>query len=274
MSRAILLKTLRDYWLLTLIVTLALVAFEALMVRFLLIEIAGDIELLRTWLELPLIRTMVKLALGGDLVGELNASTLATVGLAHPLIYAATWALLLAMATGVTAGEIGRGTADLLLALPVSRASVYISTSLAWALVTIPICLLLVPGLWLGTRLFPIEESLQYGRLALVTVNLWVLNLSIAAVTMCIGSIVSRRGVAIGIALTGLLISDLLNFIAQFWKAAEPLAVVGFLHYYRPLPIVRTGVLPPGDITVLLTVGAVAWLIGLAVFTRRDIPAA
>jgi len=65
----------------------------------------------------------------------------------------------------------------------------------------------------------------------------------------------------------------LLNFLGQFWSIAEQIALLGLLHYYRPLPIVRTGDWPVQDIAVLLGLGAVFWSAGLWRFTRRDIPA-
>lgn len=273
MSAAIVTKTLRDIWWQLLLVCVFILGFEVFMMRM-LIEAVHDLELLKVWLERPLIKTFVRLALGDDLAGDFSINALATVGLAHPLLYAASWALLLTMATGAIVGEIGRGTADLLLTLPVSRTRVYISTSLGWVLAALPISGVPIVGLWLGERIFPLDSPLDFSRLWPVAANLYALNLSIAAVTMGLSAFLSRRGPAIGIVLAGLLISDLLNLLAQFWDKAERLSVFGFLHYYRPLPIVRAGEVPWGDVAVLLGVGALAWGLGAWHFSRRDIPAA
>lgn len=272
MSWAVLLKTLRDAWVLTLLLTLAVVGLEMAVVRALL-EISKDLEDLRRWIELPLIRELLRIALGADLVGDLTPTTLTTFGLGHPLLYALSWTLLLTLVTGTVAGEVDRGTADLLLTLPVSRAAVYVSTSAVWVLAAALVSSASLLGLWLGERVCPLSQPLQFSHIWPLTVNLLSLNLAVAGVAALVSSLLSRRAVAVGIVLAGLLASDLVNFLSQFWTAVRPYAFLGFLHYYRPLPVVRSGELPVRDIVVLLAIGAVAWTIGLWHFRRRDIPA-
>ena len=273
MNRAIFLKTLRDRLLLTILMALAIVALEMAIVRAIL-EMSRDLELLRTWLSRPLMQSLIRLALGADLLGDLTPTTMATFGLGHPLLYALAWTLMLTIGTGVIAGEIDRGTADLLLTLPVARGTVYMSTSAAWVLAAVLVSAAPLPGLWLGERLCPLPEPLEFRRLWPVSANFLALNVAVASTTMLISSLVSRRGRAVGILLAALLASDLINLLSQFWEAIQPFSFLGFLHYYRLLPVVRSGQLPLGDIGMLLALSLGAWLIGLWYFSRRDIRAA
>ncbi|HPM24264.1 MAG TPA: ABC transporter permease subunit [Phycisphaerae bacterium] len=273
MSRAVVLKTLRDALPLVVVLTFATVGLEMAIVRMLR-EIGGDVEQLRRWLELPLIRDLLRIAMGADILGDLTPTTMATFGLGHPLLYAFAWTLLLTIGSGVIAGEIDRGTADLLLTLPVSRAQIYVSTSVAWVVAAVLVSFAPMLGLWLGERLCPLHEPLALRRLWPLAVNFLALNLSVGAVTMLVSSLVSRRGTAVGILLAGLLASDLMNFLSQFWESVRPFSFLGFLHYYRLLPVVRSGEFPAGDIAVLLAIGLGAWSAGLWHFGRRDIPAA
>jgi ABC-2 type transport system permease protein len=272
MSRAVLLKTLRDAALLTVILTLGVVALEMAIVRALL-EFGKDLENFRRWLELPLIRDLLHIILGSDMLGDLTPTTMATFGLGHPLLWALSWTLLLTIVTGVIAGEVDRGTADLLLTLPISRTAVYASTTVAWVLAAALISFAPLLGLRLGELVCPLSEPLRFRQLWPLSVNLFALNLSVAGVTMLVSSLVSRRAVAVGLVLAGLLASDLVNLLVQFWDAVRPFAFLGFLHYYRPLPVVRSGALPWSDIGALLGVAVTAWLVGLWYFRRRDIPA-
>lgn len=273
MNRAVLLKSLRDGWLLITLLTLSVVLFEFLAVRM-LVEAVKDLELLRVWLDRPIIKFFIRLALGADLAGELTPTTMSTMLLGHPLLYALAWTLLLTLCSAAVAGEIGRGTADLLLTLPVSRARVFVSTSAVSVLAAVLVSWAPLAGLWLGERVFALQEPLDFTRLWRVSANFLALNLSIAGVTMLASSVVSRRGVAVGVVLAGLLISDLVNFLSQFWEAIKPISFLGFLYYYRPLMVVYTQELPVRNICVLLAVALVAWLLGLWCFSRRDIPAA
>lgn len=273
MSLAVVRKTFRDHWLITVVALLGIVLLEVFIIRFVL-EAAKDLALLKPWLDRPLIKGLIRLALGDDLVGDLSVSSLATAGLAHPLLYATTWTLLLTQATASGAGEISRGTADLLLTLPISRARIYISSTFIWLVSGVAIGATALFGLWLGTRLFGLHEPLRFGGLALAAVNFVALAWCVAAVAMLVSSVTSRRGWAIGIVIVLLLASDVVNFVSQFWPLAQRIGFLGFLHYYRPLPIVRTGVLPVEHLAVLLGTGLLAWLVGLWRFSRRDIPAA
>lgn len=273
MNWAILRKTFRDYRAVFIVVLIGMVVFEIFAVRMIL-EGAKDLALLKQWLERPFLKTILKLALGADISKDLTPATLAVFGLAHPMIYTMTWALLLTIATGVTVAESQRGTADLLLTLPVSRIATYCTTSIVWIVAAALASVAPYVGMLIGERFFPLTEPLRYAGMRAVAVNYFALCLSIGAVAMFVSTLATRRGWAIGVICGLLLFSDFINLLAQLWKPVENIAFLGFLHYYRPLPVLLSGQPPADDMAVLLGTAALAWLGGLLIFTRRDIPAA
>lgn len=270
MNPAIFRKALRDSGWLVLLVPIALVVFEVLVVRAL--SESGS-ESAGYWLHRPFTKRLLKMLLGSEL-GDITPTTLVTIGLAHPLLYALNWTLLLSVATRMTAGEIDRGTADLLLTLPVSRLTVYVSCSALWILAGIPASVAPLLGVYIGEWWAPLWEPVTFGPLWLLALNLLAMYLAVGGLTMLVSSAVSRRGSAIAVVLAGLLGSFLLNFLAAIWPAAERIAFLGLLHYYHPLPCIREGLVPVRDLVVLGSVGVVAWLVGALTYCRRDIPAA
>ncbi|MBU0637930.1 MAG: ABC transporter permease [Planctomycetes bacterium] len=136
MSLAIVRKTFRDTLWVFLLLTLAIVAFEMLFVRAMSV-FAGEIT--EIWFSKEALRRLIQMMVGADLAENATPTGLMTVGFAHPLLYAFTWTLILTICTRVIAGEIDRGTADLLLTLPISRASLYVSVSLVWLVCGVPI---------------------------------------------------------------------------------------------------------------------------------------
>ncbi|HEY3243030.1 MAG TPA: ABC transporter permease [Phycisphaerae bacterium] len=271
MNAAVVRKSLREAAVLIVILTIAGVGFEIVFVRAMR-EFASDLT--RVWFSRPMIRQLIGALVGADLAESVTPTGLVTVGLAHPLIYALTWTLLLSIGTRVIAGEVDRGTADLLMSLPVSRGSLYTSVSAAWMIASVVASFAPVVGIWIGQRVFPFWEPIEMSRLWLVAVNLLALDVGVSCVTLFVSTLVSRRGMAVAIALAGLLVSFLINFLVQLWPAVDRIGFLGLLHYYRPLAIVRSGALPWRDLFVLLGVALVAWLAGLWRFRRRDIPAA
>jgi ABC-2 type transport system permease protein len=271
MSVAVMRKTARDALLLLVIAVLAILIFECLLVRA-LGEFADEIT--EVWFRLAFLKNLVNALVGADLAENVTATSLVTIGFSHPLLYAFVWGFLLTTCTRIIAGEIDRGTADLLLSLPLSRARVYASISVAWMLGGMLICAAPLVGIWLGELASPMSEPLKLSRLRTAPVNLFALYLAIGCGTMLVSSLVARRGTAIAVVLATLLASFLLSFLAQFWPIARHISFLGVLDYYRPLETVRTGKWPITEITVLCTSAIVLWLGGLWHFSRRDIPAA
>lgn len=272
MNAGIVYKTLRDSVWLMLLAVVAIIAFETLLARM-LVEIGRDFRMVQPWLELPLVRTMSRLVLGDDLVGDLSPTTFATICMAHPFLYGVTWALIITIGSGVIAGEMGRGTADLLLTLPVSRAAAYLSVSTVLIPATVLPTIATQVGMHVGALAFPSQPPVELRRFLPVAVNFLALAICLSGLTMLVSTVFARRSRAVGILLAVLLISDLLTVIMQFWPAARSFGFISLLAYYRPLPIVRSGHLPPGNMAVLLVLGAAAWTAGLVYFSRRDIPA-
>ncbi|HVP12819.1 MAG TPA: ABC transporter permease subunit [Phycisphaerae bacterium] len=270
MNGPIIRKTAREAFPLLITLTLAVILFELLLTRAMgeLSEGAANM-----WLQKPIFQRFIKAMLGAELIGHVTITGLMTVGFAHPVLYTLLWAFLLATCSRLIAGEVEGGTADLLLALPISRASLYASTSVVWILSGLPLCLATIVGMRIGVWLFPFKEPLDFGRLSMLTVNLFALHLAVGGATICVSSMVSRRSLAVAAILAWLLASFFLNFLSQLWPAVEKVSCLGLLNYYRPLPIVRTGVWPARDLGVILGISGVAWLAGLWRFRRRDIPA-
>jgi ABC-2 type transport system permease protein len=264
-------KTARDALLLAVVAWLAIVVFEILLVRA-LGEFAS--ELTDMWFSRTFLRNLIKALVGADLAENITPTALVTIGFAHPFLYAMVWGFLITTCTRVVGGEIERGTADLLLTLPISRARVFASVTVVWLAAGIPLCLAPLLGVWLGELVSPLPEPLDLKRLVMTLVNLFTMYLAIGGGTMLVSSLIARRGTAVAVVLALLLSSFVLSFLAQFWPVAERLSFLGILDYYGPAATVRSGIWPLRDIVVLSVAAALCWAAGLGWFSRRDIPAA
>src|SRR6516225_11211414 len=96
--------------------------------------------------------------IGGESISLFRITDMLSVGYVHPLmlILFCVWAI--GRASGAVAGEIDRGTMELLLAQPVARYRVVL-THLCADLLTLPVlCLSLWFGIWLGISVFEVRE--------------------------------------------------------------------------------------------------------------------
>jgi len=268
MNRGLLAKTIHEIGLATLIFGVGLGAAEGLLAYvfpWLFTTYADQI------LKLPLVQPIIGGFLGTGSVDSLGAEAVQSFAWVHPLVLALLWGHAIWFCTRVPAGEIDRGTIDLLLSLPASRLAVMINEAVVCAASGLVLAGLALAGNLLGTTL---ATGVPPGGLATrlaIAVNMYALFLAVAGMTSFVSASSDRRGRAVGTALAVVLASFLLNFLAQFWRPAHPLGVASLLDYYRPLEITRSGRWPVRDTGTLLAFAAVCWAAAVLVFRSRDL---
>ena len=268
MIRGLIGKTIREVWLSTLLFALAMVSFEALLAYMLPMF---DERVLGQWLQLEFMQGMFKALLGTEVGSTIGPVAVASIAWLHPVVLALVWAQAITYCTRMPAGEVDRGTIDVLFGLPVSRTRVYVLESVVWlasGLVLLAIGLL--GNLMGGWSLDP-QAPVAPGQLIIVVINLYCLYIAVGSVAYLVSSLSGRRGRAVGIVFGIVLASYLLNSLAQFWGPAKSVAFLSLQYYYRPLLVLRETAWPVKDMLVLIAVGAVLWLAGAMIFARRDI---
>jgi ABC-2 type transport system permease protein len=228
-------------------------------------------------LQVEFFRTIIKALLGTDIGDMLGPEAIMAIAWVHPVVLAIIWTHAIVFCTRVPAGEIDRGTVDVLFGLPASRWRVYLSETAVLAGSGV---LLVVMGL-LGHRLGMLTAESAHrpplGPLTAVTANLFCLYLAVGGLAFLISAVSDRRGRAIAVVFAILLASFLLNFLAQFWRPAEMISFLSLLSYHKPLLVMRGGgedtwgAWPLADMAVLIGFAAATWTAGGIWFARRDI---
>jgi len=265
---ALIRRTVRETWALLAVAVAGVVVFEVLFA----VAIEHSIEGMHLTVDrIPAFaRRFLAVLAGTEVEPYLTPNGMMAVGFSHPIVHAILWGFAIATSTRVMAGEIDRGTADLLLSLPVRRGALYSSVSLVVA----------GSGAVLGLSMWAGAALAEYGfgrgpfalaRLTVVSINLFAVYVAVSGGALLISAASTRRGAAVGWCVGALLASFVLNFLAAFWPPAQRVAFLGVLEYYRPLPIVVRGEWPVADVAVLAGAGLAAWAAGGIVFTRRDI---
>lgn len=270
-SRGLIGKTVREIWVTTLLCSAGLFAFEILLAYVLQTfrdDIVGKASGL---LQTELFQNILRSLLGSSIGAQFGPDTFNAIAWVHPVVLALLWAFEITICTRVPAGEVDRGSIDVLLGLPVSRWRVYVCEAAVWASAGVLVITCALIGNRFGNYLAGTEQPPGLARMLIIAVNLFTLYGAVGGMTFLISSVSDRRGRAVAVAFGIVLASFLLNFLAQFWSPAEKVSFLGMLNYYRPLLVVRDAAWPTGDIMVLAAVGLVLWLTGGVLFARRDI---
>jgi ABC-2 type transport system permease protein len=214
--------------------------------------------------------------IGGEGVQLDRAMDMLSIGYVHPLMQVIFCIWAIGRASGAIAGEIDKGTMELLLAQPLSRSRLMLAHLLV-DVITIPLlCVALWGGNWLGAWAVgeikpkpptfksdkpanplielakmsvrkPTEEEtrkrleirpLEFGK------ALWLVGgliFAVLGVTMWLSSAGRYRLRVLGIAVLIVLIQFLINLLGQMWDTAEWLRPFTIFYYYQPQQLILSG---------------------------------
>ena len=295
MNRVLLKKLLRDVRVFLIVVAILLFAFQLLWARVTyqishelpkLLEktVPGGAEKFFDDLFAQGPAKIVQTLIGGGTIRLTRGLDTLSVGYVHPLtlIILSVWAI--GRASAAIAGEIDRGTMELLLAQPISRSRLIFSHLLV-DIVTIPIlCLAMWLGTWVGTCLVglkgnpsPILRADPWPFIPAL-LNVAVLIFATSGSTLFLSAAGRFRSRVLGLAVLLALVQFLINVIGQLWGPLENLRPLTFYFYYQPQPIIVDSAWYEhaqiwGRLAVLFAVGLVGYLLAWWTFCKRDLPA-
>lgn len=222
-------------------------------------------------LDVPFIRSMISAMTGLDISGGLTTTMMLSVLWTHPVVLAIVSAHAIILCARYPAGEVERGTIDVLLGWPVSRRAVWRVHSLVWLISGVLVVAAALAGYTLGTLGLPAEARPQVERVLMAAANLLALYIAVGGVTLLASAIATRQGHATAVGFAAVAGSFLLNFLVPYWAVADAVSFLGLMEYYRPALILRDGLFPIRDILVLTAIAAGLWCAGMEITARRDI---
>lgn len=236
--------------------------------------------------------------MGGESIHLDRPAHMLSIGYVHPFVQTILCIWAIGRAAGAIAGEIDKGTMELLLAQPVARSRLLLA-HLCVDLLTIPVlCLSLWAGTWVGTGLngwidfsAPVtsrELRVDPRHFAPALLNAAALVFAVSGYTMWLSAAGRFRTRILSIAILLTLLQFLLNTVGQLWNAVANLRPLTVFYYYQPQPVVlqgrwtteilmgwrETGPLMEVPVLVVLTgVGLIGYIMAWRLFCRRDLPA-
>lgn len=204
----------------------------------LLPKVLGDIH--RVFDRLPFLKPLITALLGVDPGEQLSGSMSQAFLWVHPTVLTLVWAHEVIYCTRTPAGEIDRGTIDFLLGLPVSRWGLFLCETLGW-LVSGAVILLcgyaghLIAAVYHEPSMRPPFQVTVY-----VMLNLFAVYLAVGGFAFLVSSLSDRRGRAMGVIFAVLLLSFLVNFVAQFWDPLKEMYSTPAASSQQSMPLAET----------------------------------
>lgn len=294
MTRTLFLKLLRDYRISLIVVALLLFLFQLLW-SLVAKRVSTEIPqaLAPFGLNMDNIREIVfkgpgkiiQSLLGGETLRLERSMDVLSMAYVHPLTQTILCIWAIGRASGAIAGEIDRGTMELLLAQPLRRSQVIVA-HLAIDVVAIPVlCLAMWAGTCVGASLVGFSAThtdpnlrVELVRFGPALFNVALLVFAASGITMAISAAGRIRGKVMGSAVLLTLVMFLVNVIGQLWGPMEPLRPYTIFYWYEPQPLIlqsnwaEQGVVW-ARLGVLALTGSAGYALAFWVFCRRDLPA-
>jgi hypothetical protein len=268
MNRGLLRKAWLETWTLTLLCALGLMLIEVA-VAYTQLMLQSEMSVIISKFA-PLEKLLGTLVGADPALRQLGPDSFRAIAWGHPLALALLLAHAVTFCTRVPAGEVDRGSIDVLLGLPVSRWQLQLTESFVWVLSGTVVVLLGVAGNRFGNALAH-GPRVELWRLTALAGNLYCLYLAVGSLAWLASALSDRRGRAVSVVVAFVLLSFLLSYLAPFWNVAEQLSFLSVLHYYIPLKVLHDGLFPLRDILVLGGLAATLWTAAGLIFVRRDL---
>lgn len=259
------------FWLLRILPAWCGIALLIFLMQIAISAIMHDNANVRAFLMvLKILPSIVKTALGGDMLESGSITALLTVGYQHPFVMFLCMVFAVGVPTGLLTGEVQRGTMELILSRPVTKVQVYICA----AVLTLAGMFGLVMTMFLGTavavHVYHFDEPIPLDLFLRIAINGGLLASTFGAFALLCAASFSRFYSALGFSVAFLTLNYFVALVCEWWPRLQFLrrATLFYLVYYSDIwqnwPIRNMAIL-----VVLLLLLAVT---GGIIWHRRDLP--
>ncbi len=169
--------------------------------------------------------------------------------------------------SGAVAREVERGTMELLLSHPISRAQVVVSKFASFLAITGLLVVCTVAGIAVGLLL--IDEELNLVRVSLVTVQGGMAVVSIGAYSLLLSCLTLDPRKAMALAGGIMAALYILNLMGPLLDSFHWVQKLSLFYYYRPMDIIAQGNFSISSLVVYLGITVACFTAALVVFQRR-----
>jgi ABC-2 type transport system permease protein len=206
---------------------------------------------------------------GGDVFSLAGSIAL---GYVHPISIILVSVFAIGFASSSIAGERQRGTLEVLLARPLSRRGVYLTLLVATVVFIGLILASASVGTVIGSAAAGIVDQLHAERLPMLWLNGVLLWSAFGAIALAASASFDRLTPALGITMAVVVVSYFFEILGSLWPDAAGLQPYSLFHYLAASDILN-GTVDGAGIALLAVVAAIAIVVALVVFPRRDLAA-
>jgi len=264
--------TLLWFWTLRILPIWCLIALVIFLFQIAVCGIVHDNESVKTLLQfLDMLPSFIKTALGGEGLKIGNVSGLIAIGYNHPLVLTLYMLFAVGVPTGLLAGEVQKGTMELILSRQATKTHIYICAGL----ITVTGMFALVTVMFLGTvaatNLYDFGKAVPLYSFFKIAIVGGVLASAVGGIAL-LAAACFRRNIAVGLTVGYLVVNYFVAIIAEWLPKMKLLRPTTIFYYVHGPEIFNESAWPISDLCVLISILVVSTLLGGVIWSRRDLP--
>lgn len=213
----------------------------------------------------------IKALMGGEVLEVANIAGLIAIGYQDPLVLLLYMLYAVGVPTGLLAGEIQKGTMELILSRQVTKMHVYIWAGLITIVGMYALVLVMFTGTVVATRIYEFYQEVPLYFFFKLAVVGGVLASTVGGIAL-LAAACFRRGTAVWVTVAYLVANYFVSIITDWWPRMAWMAPVSIFNYVDGPKIFENPGWPVGDMCVLLGVLAISTVLGGIIWYRRDLP--
>ena len=260
------------FWTLRILPAWFLIALMIFIFQLAVCGIVHDNERVKALIQyIDMLPSFLKTFIGGEAVQYGNIAGLIAIGYNEPFVLLLYMLFAVGVPTALLAGEVQRGTMELILSRQTTKTHVYICAGLITVVGMYALVVVMFLGTVVSTNLYEFEQQVPLYRFFKLAINGGILASAVGGIAL-LAAACFRRGMAVSLTVAFLVVNYFIMIITQWWPRMKWLDPVTIFNYVDGAKIFSEPTWPVGDMCVLISLLVVTTLAGGVIWSRRDLP--
>jgi ABC-2 type transport system permease protein len=260
------------FWTLRILPAWFLIASMIFLFQLAVCGIVHDNERVKAMLQyIDMLPSFIKAFIGGDALQYGNIAGLIAIGYQEPFVLLLYMLFAVGVPTALLAGEVQRGTMELILSRQTTKTQVYTCAGLITVVGMYALVIVMFLGTVVSTNLYDFEQQVPLYRFFKLAVNGGILASAVGGIAL-LSAACFRRGMAVSLTVAFLVVNYFIMIITQWWPRMKWLDPVTIFNYVDGAKIFSEPKWPVGDMCVLISLLVVSTIAGGIIWSRRDLP--
>ncbi len=259
------------FWLMRILPAWCGIALLIFLMQIAVSGIVHDNEKVKVFLSfLDMLPSIVKTSLGGKMLQMGNTAGLVAIGYNHPFVLFLYMLFAVGTPTGLLAGEVQRGTMELILSRPTTKVQVYACAGSLTLAGMFALVLVMFLGTVAAVHIFTFKDRVPLEIFFRIAINGGLLASTFGAVALLCAATFGRLYTAVGVAVAFLVANYFVAIISNWWP------VIAFLKRASLFYLIDSSNLWQGwpwrNLSLLAAILLVIAGLGAVIWNRRDLP--